>query len=67
MPAPTPIFDWKVLDKDDPAKFAAVRAAAINLWNVVVDNCPDSPDRTTALYKVREAWFFANEAIQGKG
>lgn len=61
------LFDWKPPGPDDPPRYAAVRAAALNLAKTIASACVDSADRTIAIYKVREAWFFANEALQQKG
>ncbi len=61
------LFDWKPPGPDDMPKYAAVRQAAIALARTIVASCPDGADRATAIFHLRTAWFFANEAIQAKG
>jgi hypothetical protein len=60
------LFDWKAPAEGDPPKYAAVRAAALQLARVILTSCPDTADRTTAIYHARMAWFMANESLQGK-
>lgn len=61
------LFDWKPPGPDDPPKYAAIRAAALNLAKTILVSCPDSADRATAIFHTRTAWFWANEALQAKG
>jgi len=61
------LFDWVAPGEGDPPRYAAVRSACIRLARTIEQHCPDSVERTTAIFKVREAWFFANEALQRKG
>ena len=61
------LFDWTPPSEGDPPKYAAVRAAALGFARTIAQYCPPGPDASTAIYKVREAWFFANESLQKKG
>jgi hypothetical protein len=60
-------FDWVPPGEGDPPRYAAVRASCLQLARTLVQYCPDSAERTLGLYKLREVWFFANEALQRKG
>ena len=51
---------------DDPRKvpnYVAIRTAAKNLVTVILQNAPDSADRTYAIRCVREAVLWANAAV----
>ena len=45
----------------------AVRTKAKQFAEAIKEHCPDSPDRTAAIRKVREALMTANAAIILKG
>jgi hypothetical protein len=55
---------WK---EDQINKGEAVRLALQRAYEVVISNCPASPDRSTALRKIREARMDANSAITHGG
>jgi hypothetical protein len=44
-------------------RYARIRAAAKTFAGVLLENCPSSADRSTALRKVREAMMDANASI----
>jgi hypothetical protein len=44
-------------------KYQAIREAAKQFAEVIVENTPPSADQTTAIRKVREATFTANASI----
>lgn len=44
-----------------------VRVALQHAYEVVIANCPASPDRSAALRKIREARMDANSAITHEG
>lgn len=44
-------------------KYQAIREAAKNFAQVIVDNTPSSADQTAAVRKIREAAMTANQSI----
>ena len=48
---------------DQNTRYEALRAKAKELAALMVELCPDCPDTTTAVRKVREAVMTANAAI----
>ena len=44
-----------------------IRQAALFLAVTIQQNCPDCPDQTIAINKVREAMMWANSAIALEG
>ena len=63
------IFTYHAPTGDQPARYKAIREAALNLARVISYNAPAGADRTDAVRKVREAVMTANAAIAtgGKG
>lgn len=57
------IFSYHAPFADQLPKFQAIRQAAKNFAQVVIDNTPNCADRTTALRLVREAVMWANASI----
>ena len=47
----------------NPEKLTVVRATARSLAHVILDNVPDSRERSLALTKLEEAVFWANAGI----
>lgn len=50
-------------DEQTVQKYRAIRSAAREFAQVVVDNCPPCADRTVAIRKIRGAVFVANASI----
>jgi len=54
------------IDTDDPstiARFQSVNAAAKMMYDVILQDCPRSAERTLAIRKLQEARMWANAAI----
>ena len=54
------------IDTDDPAtvfRFQAVNEAAKAYYDVILEQCPRSAERTLAIRKLQEARMWANAAI----
>jgi hypothetical protein len=63
---PTDLDNWFTYHPpqgDDTVRYERIRLAARVFAQVVLDNCPDSADRTTAIRKIREAVMTANASI----
>lgn len=60
-------FSYHEPEGDDVEKYNNIRAAGLNLAEIILDNTPKSADQTAAIRKVREACFTANAAIACKG
>lgn len=52
---------------EDSAKYEVIRDAAKRFAKIIVDNTPESVDRTAAIRKIREAVMTANVAIACNG
>lgn len=52
---------------DQPARYAAIRAAAKQLAQAIVDNSPQGADQSAAIRLLREAVMTANAAIALEG
>ena len=61
------VFSYHAPKGDQPQKYEAIRAAAKNFAQVIVDNTPSCADQTAALRKVREAVMTANASIALEG
>jgi len=61
------IFTYHAPDDDDKVKYQALRMAALNLAQAIVDYTPTCADQTAAVRLVREAVMTANSAIALKG
>ena len=63
----SPIDDpMRYIDTDDPVKifrFQAVNEAARAMYDVLLEQCPRSAERTLAIRKLQEARMWANAAI----
>jgi hypothetical protein len=58
------------IDTDDPttvAHFRSVNAAAYMMYEVLLQDCPRSAERTLAIRKLQEARMWANAAIAFDG
>lgn len=56
-------FQYHAPQGDQQQRYEALRAKAKELAELMVACCPDCPDTTTAVRKVREAVMTANAAI----
>jgi len=57
------LFSYHAPKGDQVERYNAIREAAKNFAEVIVDNTPKSADQTAAIRKVREAMMTANAAI----
>ena len=57
------LFRYHPPKPGDPPRFEAVRNAAREFAQVVIDSTPTSADQNAALRKIREAVMTANAAI----
>ena len=57
------VFKYHEPKKGDPDAYFAIRERAKLFAGVILELCPDSPDRSTALRQVREAVMWANSSI----
>ena len=60
-------FEYHPWDAERVAHGRAVREALANACKVIVEHVPPSPDRSTALRKIREARMDCNSAITHDG
>jgi hypothetical protein len=60
-------FEYHRWDEGKIAQGALVRKALADAVKVIVANVPPSPDRTTAIRKIREARMDCNSAITHSG
>lgn len=60
-------FSYHEPEDGQVEKYNSIRAAALNLAEVIVDNTPASADQTAAVRLVRQAAMQANAAIACKG
>ena len=61
------VFSYHAPEGDQPQRYEAIRAAAKNLAQVIVDNTPPCADQSAALRHVREAVMTASASIALKG
>jgi hypothetical protein len=57
------LFTYHKPKNDQLARYEKLRAAAKAFAEVIDRSCPDGPDKTVAIRKVREAVMTANAAI----
>lgn len=57
------LFTYHAPTPEQITALANVRASAKDLANVIMQNCPSGPDRTTAIRHLREAVMTANASI----
>lgn len=65
-PSPEALDTWFTYHPpfpDQVERYAELRAGGHSLASMILDLCPESADRTTAIRKVREAVMYANAAI----
>ena len=60
-------FEHLAPDADQVQQMVLIRGAAKALAHLIIENCPKSADRSTAIRRVREAVMAANAAIVLKG
>jgi hypothetical protein len=48
---------------DQPDRYAEIRANALHMARVINENCPDGPDKSAAIRKLRECVMTANASI----
>jgi hypothetical protein len=56
-------FTYHAPQGDQPARYEKLRAQALVFARLIVENCPSSPERSTALTRLDEAVMHANAAI----
>lgn len=61
------MFEYHPWTEEKIAAGKAVREALVQAVKVIIDNVPPSPDRTTAIRKLREARMDCNSAITHEG
>ncbi len=57
------IFKHHIPTKEQVERYARVRVAAESFAAFIMDNCPDTPERTLALRDVQRAMMMANASI----
>jgi hypothetical protein len=70
MPTQAQLENWSTYhqpEKADLPKFEAIRAAGLNLAEVIEANTPPCADQAAAIRKVRESVMVANAAIACRG
>jgi hypothetical protein len=61
------LFSYHAVEADQVAKYEAIRSAARQFANTVLENTPRSADQSAAIRKIREAVMTANASIALKG
>lgn len=56
-------FTYHAPNGDQAATFKILREKALEFAELIVQNCPSSPERSTALTRLDEAVMHANAAI----
>jgi hypothetical protein len=56
-------FTYHAPSGDQPARYEKLRAMAFAFATLIVESCPSSPERSTALTRLDEAVMHANAAI----
>lgn len=59
-------FDYHQPDPTDRAKYEQITAKTKDLAALIMELCPDGPDRDAALLRLREARMLANASIACK-
>jgi hypothetical protein len=57
------LFTYHAPKADQPQRYEKIRGAAKELAKVIVECCPNCPDTTAAIRKLRESVMTANAAI----
>lgn len=60
-------FSYHTPEEGDQKKYEAIRAAGLNLAEIIMENTPQSADQSAAIRLVRQAVMQANAAIACKG
>jgi hypothetical protein len=61
------LFSYHPVEADQVAKYMAIRAAAKQFAQTILDNTPRSADQSASIRKLREAVMTANASIALKG
>jgi hypothetical protein len=56
-------FTYHPPTAEDVDRYLSIREGALQFARVINEECPNGPDKTTAIRKVREAVMTANAAI----
>lgn len=56
-------FTYHAPKEGQPEKYRKLRRVGLDLADIIVENCPDSRERSLALTKVEEAIMWANASI----
>ena len=56
-------FTYHPPKKGQPEKYETIRGALLEVARMVVENCPDSRERSLALTKLEEGSMWANASI----
>lgn len=57
------LFTYHPPHGDQVERYGTIRAAGLTFAEEIAESCPPSPERSTALTKIREAVMWANAAI----
>lgn len=57
------VFSYHPPKDDQPQRYQELRAKAKELAKLIDSHCPESPERSVALRKLRESVMWANAAI----
>ena len=57
------IFTYHAPKEDQPQRYHKIRSLAHYLAIDILENCPDSRERSLAITKIEEAVFWANASI----
>lgn len=57
------IFKYHAPKDNQPARYEELRARAKRLALLILDNCPDSRERSLALTNLEQSIFWANASI----
>jgi hypothetical protein len=60
-------FTYHAPEGDQVKSYQAIRSGALDFARLIVNACPSSPERSTALTHLDAAVFFANAAIARNG
>lgn len=61
------MFTYHPTKEGQNAAYAAINEAGLHLVEVIIRECPNCADRTTAIRAVRQARMWANSAIACEG
>jgi hypothetical protein len=61
------LFSYHPVEADQVAKYTAIREAAKQFAQTILDNTPKSADQSASIRKLREAVMTANASIALKG